>query len=467
MKANQNKCKTYWTFLILATIMIGLFACDSGKELSGSSSGSSSAREMLTGPAQGVLTDAAISGVSYTTTSGKSGITNDEGIFDYEHGDNVEFKLGNLLLGNVEGASIVTPIELADGDSNKLQNLLILFQSLDSDGDPANGISISKETADAVDKSINLNSSPDTFADSSKLQNVLETGGVNGSVKTAEEAEAHFLTQGVNLLGTHIWVRYDAQSANIIRVAADGSGEYMQGQASPDDSCDENRVCGGKTIIQAGVEYGVLEASEFDTRGFKLIGTPALDTNLKAGLSHPGPTRRFHTDGFELIVSDMVTVQRERKQKSVFNELFNIASPLELSSDDEVVLKEVKESRYAQMDNDPSGVIGAWVLDNDAINTKTLLFFPNKKFMLIDPTGDTYQSEPSDCGKPGVEFASYSYNNGSKALEVSGFIYDTNGCVGFSDKSDSSISFNISADGNSAELSSKGEAPVTLHRVSN
>lgn len=466
MNANQKTCKTRCTYLMpIAALVLGLAACDSGNESKDSAS-SSVSRQMLTGPAQGILTDAAISGVSYTASSGKTGVTSDEGIFDYDHGDSVEFKLGKLTLGNVKGAPIVTPIELADGDNNKLQNLLVLLQSLDADGVPANGISIPEDAAAAVDASINLTSNPDTFAETSGLQNVLEAGGISGVVKTVEEASDHFLAQGVNLLGAHIWVRYDDQSANIIRIAADGSGEYLQGQASPDDSCDENRVCGGRTIIQAGVEYGIVNASEFDTRGFKLVGATTIDTNLKAGLSHPGPTRRFHTDGYDLIASDMVTVQREREQKSVFNELFNIAAPIELSSDDEVVEKEVKESRYGKMDNDSSGIVGAWVLDEASIDTKTLLFFPNKKFILVDPTGDTYQSEESDCGKPGVEFASYSYNAGSNALQVSSFIYDTNGCVGFSGKSGNSITFNISADGNTAELASDGETVVTLYRAS-
>ena len=261
MNANQKTCKTRCTYLMpIAALVLGLAACDSGNESKDSAS-SSGSRQMLTGPAQGILTDAAISGVSYTASSGKTGVTSDEGIFDYDHGDSVEFKLGKLTLGNVKGAPIVTPIELADGDNNKLQNLLVLLQSLDADGVPANGISIPEDAAAAVDASINLTSNPDTFAETSGLQNVLEAGGISGVVKTVEEASDHFLAQGVNLLGAHIWVRYDDQSANIIRIAADGSGEYLQGQASPDDSCDENRVCGGRTIIQAGVEYGIVNAS--------------------------------------------------------------------------------------------------------------------------------------------------------------------------------------------------------------
>lgn len=470
MNANQKICNIHWKKIVpLVILAMSIAACDNGQDFTTStrSDGSSaSSRAKYSGPATGVLTDAEIAGVSYAASSGKTGVTNEEGVFNYDHGDSIEFKIGSLVLGNVIGSPIVTPIGLADGDNNKLQNLLILFQSLDEDGDPTNGVVISEETAAAVDTSLNLQSDPDVFASSPELQRVIEAGGVSGAIKTVNEASEHFLAKGPFLLSAQIWVTYDDRSANVIRVAADDSGEYLQGVATPDDSCDENRVCGGRTIIQAGVEYGIVKAVEFDARGFKLIGTPTIDTNLKAGLSHPGPTRRIYTDGYDLIASDMVTVQREREQKSVFNELFNIAAPLELSSDDEVVEKEVKEIRYAKMDNDPKGIVGAWALDEDSVNTKTLLFFANRKLMLIDPSGETFQSEHSDCGEPGIEFASYAYNNGSKALEVSGFIYDTNGCVGFSGKSDQPISFEVSLEGNNAELVIQGQNPVTLYRVS-
>ena len=64
--------------------------------------------------------------------------------------DTVEFKLGGLVLGKVKGAAIITPMELAGDSENRLQNLLILLQSLDVDGNPDNGISIPANAAAAV-----------------------------------------------------------------------------------------------------------------------------------------------------------------------------------------------------------------------------------------------------------------------------------------------------------------------------
>ncbi len=476
MKFTHLLRKNSWLPVIFTLLIVGLTACGSDDEKSAASSSSSSAssssatttnRTMPTGPATGILVDSPVSGVSYAASSGKSGLTNDKGIFNFNHGDKIEFKLGGLTLGNIPGSQIVTPIELANGSDNKLQNLLVLLQSLDSDSDLSNGIAISSETAAAVKSSINLESEPETFASSANLKSIMEASSIEGDVRTIEESRTHFLSQGTALLSAQIWVSYDTKTASVLRIAADSSGEYLQGDARPDDSCDENRVCGGRTIFQAGVEYGIAVAEEFDTRGFKLTGKPSVDTNLKAGFSNPGPTRRVRTDGFELINSDIVIVQRARAESSVFGELFHIAKPIQLSDENEVVEKEVKETRYAKIDNDAAGIVGAWAFDEHAIQTQTLVFFPNGKFLMIDPTGATQREDQAKCGKPGIEFASYAYNKGASKLNLSSFTYNTNGCAGFSDlDNNTAIGFSINSGGNTAKLDKPGEESVTVYRVS-
>ncbi len=459
MKLNQQTSKKVWVFLSSA-LVIGLSSCSDSQE-------SKISKAPLKGPTTGILTDAApVAGVAYTTSSGSSGTTDAQGMYRYNHGDNVKFQLGELIIGDIKATGIVTPIELAAGNENKLQNLPILLQSLDSDNDLSNGILIPAEAAAALKSTLNLASDPVSFANSEILKTARDAAGLAGDIKSAEAASADFLVRGINLLSSHIWVKYDDTNASIIRVAADGSGKYLQGEATADDSCDENRVCGGGTIIKAGVEYGIANASQFDTRGFNLHSSSSVDTNLRAGLSHPRPTWRIHTDGDELIISDIVVAQRAREQSGVFGELFHIARPIELSSDDEPILTEIKEKRYAKMDNNVSGIVGAWELDQNSVKTKLFLFFPNNKFMLVDPSGETFQSEQVECGTPGVEFASYAYDANSKTLNMRSFIYDTNGCVGLSGGSDKPISFDISANGNSAVLSRQGEASVTLYRVS-
>ena len=122
-----------------------------------------------TEPATGRLLDTAVSGVAYVSPSG-SGTTDGNGTFKFNHGDTVEFKLGSLSLGKAKGAAIVTPMELAGDNDNRLRNLLVLLQSLDVDGNPENGISIPASAASAVTATINLDSDPAPFAPSPELQ---------------------------------------------------------------------------------------------------------------------------------------------------------------------------------------------------------------------------------------------------------------------------------------------------------
>jgi hypothetical protein len=466
MKFSQNKRNTPWALLMPLAFVLALASCgeskgpSSGSSSSGNASGGGKAEK---GPATGRLLDTAVGGVAYASPSG-SGTTDEKGIFKYNHGDTVEFKLGSLILGKPKGAAIVTPMELAGESNARLHNLLILFQSLDADGDPENGISIPASAAAAIGASINLDGDAAAFSASAELQKAREAGGIAGPAKTQKQADAHFLSQGIGLLSTNIWVKHDGAAASVIRASAGKGGEYLEGEATPDDSCDANRVCGGNLVSKAGVEYGAASVSEFDTRGFKFIGKPEIDTNLQAGLSHPRSTWRLRTDGSDLIASDIVTVQREKKQASLFGELFHIAGTLEVSSSKEPIKTEVKESRYSRMENEPKGIVGAWAANPAMIKTQTYFFFSNGKFMMVDPIGDPERDGHASCGGPGIEFSSYTYDSGSKALTLKGFTYDTNGCAGFSD--DGAASFDISADGNTATVDTKNKTTLTLHRVS-
>lgn len=467
MKLTQNKIKASWGRLVPMVLALSLVACGDGSEPSstgGNNSGGGGGGKPQTGPATGRLLDTAVGGVAYASPSG-SGTTDAQGTFKYNHGDTVEFKLGSLSLGKAKGAAIITPMELAGEDNDKrLRNLLILLQSLDVDGDPGNGISIPASAAAAVSASIDLDSDPAAFSASPELQKAREAGGVAGPVKTAAQARAHFLSQGMNMLGTNIWVRHDDATASVIRISPDGTGEYLHGEATPDDSCDTNRVCGGSLLSKAGIEYGAARLSAMDTRGFKFAANPVMDNNLHAGLSHPRPNWRIRTDGSDLITSDIFTVQRKREQKSLFGELFHIAGTLEISSSKEPIKTEVKESLYFKMENDPKGIVGAWASDPAAIKTQTYLFFSNGKYMMVDPMGDVKSADHESCGDPGVEFASYTYDAGSKALSIKGFTYDNNGCAGFSGTE--TTAFKLGADGNTATLETKAGPALTLHRVS-
>ena len=236
------------------------------------------------------------------------------------------------------------------------------------------------------------------FSASAELQKAREAGAIAGPAKTQEQADAHFLSQGIGLLSTNIWVKHDGAAASVIRASAGKGGEYLEGEATPDDSCDANRVCGGNLVSKAGVEYGAASVSEFDTRGFKFIGKPEIDTNLQAGLSHPRPNlaasyRRFRFDRFRY---------RDGSKREETGQPFRRTLPYCRHAGDQFEQGAYQDGGQGEplfkMENEPKGIIGAWAADPAIIKTQTYFFFSNGKFMMVDPIGDPAREGHESCG---------------------------------------------------------------------
>jgi hypothetical protein len=119
--------------------------------------GSDNSSDLLTG----YFIDSPVEGLDYHTDSNVSGMTDKHGKFQYQYGEKVSFSIGKLLVGKVEplGDGLVTPATIAaesqasDKDSVERQ-LLRVLQSLDSDGNPDNGITIPKKIKDSLEKTI-------------------------------------------------------------------------------------------------------------------------------------------------------------------------------------------------------------------------------------------------------------------------------------------------------------------------
>lgn len=127
-----------YKFLLESLLVFGLFfsGCSGG----GGSGGSDSSTP-LEDTKTGVFLDSAVEGVKYKTSSGLEGYTNAKGEYQFKDGDSVEFLVGNISLGNIKAKDLVSVLEL----DNPKESALIL-QSLDSDGNPNNGINITPET---------------------------------------------------------------------------------------------------------------------------------------------------------------------------------------------------------------------------------------------------------------------------------------------------------------------------------
>lgn len=92
----------------------------------------------------GILLDSAVAGVTYKTDS-LSGITNDAGEFQYVAGESITFRVGGIDLPLTVAAEEITPLDIVgtkDISDTSVTNILQLLQSLDSDQNPDNGITV-------------------------------------------------------------------------------------------------------------------------------------------------------------------------------------------------------------------------------------------------------------------------------------------------------------------------------------
>lgn len=102
---------------------------------------------------KGVFVDSPVGGISYSTPTHK-GVTKADGVFEYQAGETVTFSLGGLTLGASAGKPVVSPLDIvpnAKGVSDqRVVNISVLLQTLDQDGNAANGIMITAKTASVV-----------------------------------------------------------------------------------------------------------------------------------------------------------------------------------------------------------------------------------------------------------------------------------------------------------------------------
>lgn len=154
-------------FLIM-TLSVILSSCSGGG--GGGGGGGTSPAASLTG----TFVDAAVQGLKYTSTS-HNGVTDVNGNFTCKTGENVEFYLRgttqDIFVGDITCRKVVSPIELVSGGTKTVEdglaslttnelrtvrNALRLLQTLDSNNNPSDGISINQTDVDTLISAFNL-----------------------------------------------------------------------------------------------------------------------------------------------------------------------------------------------------------------------------------------------------------------------------------------------------------------------
>jgi hypothetical protein len=187
------------------------------------------------GVCYGYYYDSLVTGLSYESQgdageplSGLTGEANDPGRFSYRDGHRVTFSLGDTVLGqsgvlaSSKTPARVTPFDLAgvpeeavggcavdealrEDEFRIVQNIAVLLQTFDTDGDPTNGIDISSGVAALFDGvSVSLDQAWGDFQADSDLQGVLEEANnqqlfSDARALVAREDALRALYQGIGL----------------------------------------------------------------------------------------------------------------------------------------------------------------------------------------------------------------------------------------------------------------------------
>jgi hypothetical protein len=132
---------------LTAALLLTLTACGGGGD---STTATATATETVS---TGVFIDSAVEGLQYETAT-RSGTTNSLGEYDYLAGETVTFSIGGIVLGSTIAGPVVTPLSLVPDATSAtnpvVTNIVRLLLSLDSDGDPDNGITISSDVTTAA-----------------------------------------------------------------------------------------------------------------------------------------------------------------------------------------------------------------------------------------------------------------------------------------------------------------------------
>jgi hypothetical protein len=251
----------------------------------------------------GRFVDAPVQGLRYVAGPSENGcatleagcVTDADGTFRYNSGDNVTFYLGAVELGQVAARGVVTPQTVAEAvvavtpnvDVNTVRdNLLVFLQSLDADGDPNNGITITPAIASEVTEpeSVDFAALATTFTTQvSQLVNEVKaaTGNAKLTVVTHEDARKHFTDQlASNIAGTYAWS--DAEGAidpnNPLRtLTLFRSGAFLFAGFENNANCKEDGSDPlGNGIVNGTYEYDADVGTLKITRSFHNTGDCGL-----------------------------------------------------------------------------------------------------------------------------------------------------------------------------------------------
>ncbi|APE03558.1 pectin methylesterase [Alteromonas mediterranea] len=160
----------------------------------------------------GVFVDSPVEGINYTSASVENGATNAQGEYSYFRGEQIAFSIGQLTFPETPASSVISPLDLFATDNpfnQSVVNTLRLLQSLDTDGDPSNGISLSASAGDVAVATLDEGQTIEDFFNQSDADFAADVevwlgsaGGASVTLVDKAQAISHFVNYLEAELGT-------------------------------------------------------------------------------------------------------------------------------------------------------------------------------------------------------------------------------------------------------------------------
>jgi len=228
--------KTQLLLPVIISSFLLLSACSGGGNSPDNTSPDNTATQ------SGVFVDSPVEGLSYASAT-LNGITNTDGTFNYKTNETVTFSIGDIILGSTSGTSVITPVDIVTGATNEtdpvVTNIARFLQTLDDDGTPDNGITISTTVSNlAADKSIDFMLSISDFENNGNVQTVIaeltaSTSAGARTLVTASQAQVHLNGSLIALLSGNYSGSFSGGDSGTFSITIDNNGSITgTGQGS-------------------------------------------------------------------------------------------------------------------------------------------------------------------------------------------------------------------------------------------
>ena len=345
--------------------------------------------------------------IGYRTET-REGVTDSQGRYEYVAGETVTFFIGDLELPPVTATGVVTPLSIAnteDTSNPTVINILRLLQSIDEDGNPDNGITIT-DAAKSVATQVDFDQSVSDFASSSAVTTlVANSGSLNTSLISESEAIAHFedtlidagetFTPSSSIAG--VWVNEETTNELLAFVFfEDGTYVHMEiDEVAPFNPEGPNEV--------SGMEWGTYSINP-DTRA--LTASITFDGNDDTGL----------TDSIG--------------QVDIFAQVDGNSLTIQVDDDDSGTIEEGETTSFTRSSN--AGILGAWTNTETTNELLAFVFFDNGTYahLEVDEVAPFNPEGPNEVS--GMEWGTYSINPDTRELTAS-ITFDGNDDTGLTD----------------------------------